>query len=266
MFTNNAFSSIKFEKRFMFEYENLVDTETGDPNASNIDKLRYIFTSKGFSLDDPRIDYIFKIVNEIESQDKDINFVMFRDLIKPCYTFFRQICQNQLAIQDVDSFRAKTEKLFNKVKEMKTGGFIPTYIPQLKEVDEAGFAVSICSVEGQRFNFGDSDSYSCMHHITSVVSYLIALEQHGQDVVSSYIGTEPSGKDFDSLELKDGIPHNPLISSGILTSCSLLYQDETNDRKYEKYARYVQQLIGGKKVDFNNEMYLSEITRCDRNY
>lgn len=56
-----------------------------------------------------------------------------------------------------------------------------------------------------------------MHHITSVVSYLNALEEHGHDVVSSYIGTEPSGKPFDSLELKNGIPHNPLISSGIMT-------------------------------------------------
>jgi glutaminase len=106
-----------------------------------------------------------------------------------------------------------------------------------------------------------------MHHITSVVSYLIALEQHGQDEVSSYIGTEPSGKCFDSLELKDDVlPHNPLISSGILTCCSLLYQDETIDRKYEMYAKIVQKLIGGSKVDFCNEMFLSEIARSDRNY
>ena len=105
-----------------------------------------------------------------------------------------------------------------------------------------------------------------MQQITSVVSYLIALEQHGQEIVSSYIGTEPSGQPSDSLELKDGIPHNPLIASGILTCCSLLYQDETIDRKYEKYAKVVQKLIGGSKVDFNNEMFLSEIARADRNY
>lgn len=105
-----------------------------------------------------------------------------------------------------------------------------------------------------------------MHHITSLISYLTSLEQHGQDIVNTYIGTEPSGQSFDSLELKDGIPHNPLISSGILTCCSLLFQDETIDRKYERYAKMVSKLIGGIKVDFNNEMYLSEISRSDRNY
>ena len=105
-----------------------------------------------------------------------------------------------------------------------------------------------------------------MHQITSVVSYLNALQEHGQETVSSYIGTEPSGQLFDSLELLKGIPHNPLISSGTLTCCSLLYQEDTIDRRYEKYADKVQQLIGGKKVNFNNEMYLSEIKRADRNY
>jgi len=121
-------------------------------------------------------------------------------------------------------------------------------------------------VSGQKINLGDVDTYSCMHQITSVISYLSALEQHGQEVVSSFIGTEPSGKPFDSLELKDGIPHNPLISSGILTCCSLLYQDQTIDRKYESYAKVVSKLTGGEKVSFNNEMYLSEIDRSDRNY
>lgn len=85
-------------------------------------------------------------------------------------------------------------------------------------------------------------------------------------MVSSYIGTEPSGQLYDSLELMNGIPHNPLISSGTLTCCSLLYQKDSIDRRYEKYANQIQRLIGKRKVHFNNEMYLSEIKRADRNY
>lgn len=105
-----------------------------------------------------------------------------------------------------------------------------------------------------------------MHAISSVISYLIALEQHGQEKVSSFIGTEPSGQAFNSLELMDGKPHNPLINSGNLTSCYLLYQDESIDRKYEYYSKVVQRLIGGQKAHFNNEMYLSEFAHADRNY
>lgn len=143
---------------------------------------------------------------------------------------------------------------------------MPSNNPQLQKVDPDVFAVSIWTVEGQRFNFGETDTFTWMHHITSVVSYLLALELHGCRVVRKHIGTEPSGMPFNSLELMHGIPHNPLISSGILTSWSLLYQDENNDKKYENYAECVQELIGGNKVHFNNEMYLCEIQRSSRNY
>ena len=106
---------------------------------------------------------------------------------------------------------------------------MPTSSPQLAIADPNGFAISICTVDGQIINFGDVDIFVCMHQITSVVSYLNALQKHGQEVVSTYIGTEPSGKLFDSLELLKKIPHNPMISSGILTCCSLLYQEDTID-------------------------------------
>lgn len=105
-----------------------------------------------------------------------------------------------------------------------------------------------------------------MHAISSVISYLIAIEQNGQAGVSKYIGTEPSGKIFNSLDLMNGIPHNPMINSGSLTSCYLIDKNETIDRKYENYSRIIKRLIGGNKVHFNNEMYLSEITHADRNY
>ena len=187
--------------------------------------------------------------------DKDLDFKSFQKLIKPCYVFFRRIVQNNLNIRDLEEFETKATAIYKEVEESHSGGFIPTYNPQLQKVKEDGFAVSIWTVDGQRFNFGDSESYVCMHQITSIVSYLIALEQHGKDVVGPYIGTEPSGKPYDSLELKDGVPHNPLISSGILTSWSLLYQKESIDRKYELYSQVIQKLIGGVKVDFNNEMY-----------
>lgn len=229
--------------------------------------MKYLIGSKGLEEDDPRLRDIITIIKKLEENGEDIDFEMFKELIKPWYTFFRSILQNQLVIKEFDEFQRKAEKLYNKVKALDVGGFLPTSTPHLAKQNPESFGVSICTIDGQRIHFGDYDNYVWMQHISSVISYLIALEQHGQEEVSSYIGTEPSGKSFDSLELmKDGIPHNPLINSGILTSWSLIYKDETIDRKYEKYAKTVKKLIGGKKVDFNNEVFLSEIKRSDRNY
>ena len=39
---------------------------------------------------------------------------------------------------------------------------LPDYIPQLSEVDTSLFAVSICTVDGQRMHLGDSDIYYTM--------------------------------------------------------------------------------------------------------
>jgi len=99
-----------------------------------------------------------------------------------------------------------------------------------------------------------------------VVSYLIALEEHGNEKVSLFIGTEPSGQAFNSLELSEKKPHNPLINSGALTCSNLIYHGHQINRKYEYYAQIVKNMIGGRKVHFNNEIYLSEIATADRNY
>jgi glutaminase len=180
--------------RFLNEFEQLQETEIPEGGDTNIEKLRYLFTSKGFQLDDPRIKDIIIIIEALEQRGEDINFDMFKELIRPCYTFFRQMVQNQLVIPDYEKYHRKCGDLYEKVKAKEFGGFIPTYIPELAKADENGFAVSICTVSGQVLNFGDVGSCVSMQHITSVVSYLNALEQHGHKVVSSYIGTEPSGK------------------------------------------------------------------------
>lgn len=154
----------------------------------------------------------------LEHTNEDLDFKVFQEIIPPCYTFFRKILQNNLTITDLDEFTEKTKEIYTTVKETDTDGFLFTKLPHFAKLDPEVFAVSVCTVDGQRVDFGDAEHYASLQHISSVVSYLIALEQNGTDVVASYIGTEPSGKQYDSLELKDGIPHNPLITSGSLMS------------------------------------------------
>jgi glutaminase len=208
---------------------------------------------------------MIKILDKRESNNQDIDFTIFKSIVKPKYKLFKSVLQNQMVIKDCKTFKAKTQALFDKVEQTDFGGFLPSYIPALMKVDKDKFAVSICTVDGQIFNFGDTRHHATQQAISSVLSYLIALDQHGQETISSYIGTEPSGQAFNSLELLNGKPHNPLINSGNLTCCSLMYKDETIDRKYELYSKVIKRLIGGHRVHFNNEVYLSEFANADRN-
>lgn len=106
-----------------------------------------------------------------------------------------------------------------------------------------------------------------MHAISSVISYLIAMQQLGEDEVREYIGAEASGSQFNALELMaDGRPHNPLNSAGSLMSTSLIFRDCSTAKKYERYEQIIEQMIGGKKAYFNNEMYLCEVENAHANY
>ena len=66
--------------------------------------------------------------------------------------------------------------------------------------------------------------------------------------------------------LRDKIPHNPLVNSGHLVSISQIFSEDRCDRQYEKYTEVVSNLIGNRKVGFNNEMCLAELETCHKNY
>jgi len=49
-------------------------------------------------------------------------------------------------------------------------------------------------------------------------------------------------------------------------STSLIFKNDTTAKKFENYSNIVQKLIGGRKVNFNNEMYLCEVENAHSNY
>ena len=109
-------TSIKAEKRFLTEFDDLKEVETPNGSYTYISKLKHLLTSKGFKLTDPRIKDIAVIIDALESRGEDIDFDMFKELIRPCYTFFRTILQNQLTISNTKEYYRKVDKLFQKLK------------------------------------------------------------------------------------------------------------------------------------------------------
>lgn len=63
------------------------------------------------------------------------------------------------------------------------------------------WGVSICTIDGQRFALGDVNVPFTLQSCSKPLTYAIALDELGQDVVHKYVGQEPSGRNFNELIL-----------------------------------------------------------------
>ena len=121
----------------------------------------------GLNNETPRLRNILKGTEKLKKNNKDIDFKIFQELIMFCYAFFRRIIQNNLNIRDLGGFQSKENEIYNSTKEADLEGFIPICHSRLQKANEDRFAVSICTLEGQRINFGNSESYVCMHQLSA---------------------------------------------------------------------------------------------------
>ena len=75
------------------------------------------------------------------------------------------------------------------------------YIPQLATFGKDKWAMSICTVDGQRFSLGDVDDPFTIQSCSKPFSYAICLNELGPDLVHNYVSYEPSGLNFNEIVL-----------------------------------------------------------------
>jgi hypothetical protein len=96
-----------------------------------------------------------------------------------------------------------------------SSGRLADYIPQLAEQKASSFGISVYTVDGRAFSFGDSEQYYSIQSCVKPLLYCLARRDLGLHAVHSRVGYEPSGKGFNSFELnQNSLPHNPLNNAG----------------------------------------------------
>ena len=83
----------------------------------------------------------------------------------------------------------------------QTKGEVANYIPQLATVSKDKWAMSVCTVDGQRFSIGDINVPFTLQSCSKPFSYAICLNELGPDLVHKYVSYEPSGQDFNEIVL-----------------------------------------------------------------
>lgn len=252
--------SIPIEKRFFLSFVE------DDENNINKKKIFQILNKNGYLEDDPRLKKFINNLKILVSGD-NVKYEEFEHCVENHICILKKILQNESIIPQFSTFTNIIDEIYEESKK-EISGKNADYIPQLSRINPEQFGISICTIDGQRYNVGDTDVDFTVQSCCKPINYGIALETNSEEYVHNYVGREPSGQAFNELLLnKKGNPHNPLINSGAIMTTSMLYKDEELSMRFEKIVEIWKRLSGGLgKIGFNNAVYLSEKRTADRNY
>lgn len=157
------------------------------------------------------------------------------------------------------------KRIFENYSQSVGIGKVADYIPALAKVSPNKYAVSVCTVNGERFNMGDYDEKFSIQSISKVFTLAMLAPMVGEEIWKC-VGKEPSGSPFNSLvqlEYEKGIPRNPFINAGALVITDKLLEKvpDLNTRLLE----YVRTLAGSENITYNEEVSQSEYTTGERN-
>uniref|UniRef100_A0A8C1Y2E1 glutaminase n=1 Tax=Cyprinus carpio TaxID=7962 RepID=A0A8C1Y2E1_CYPCA len=192
----------------------------------------------GLRTGDPRLKECMDMLKATLKSTSD-GVMLDRHLFKKCVqsniVLLTQAFRKKFVIPDFQPFASNIDALYEKARNL-SGGLVADYIPQLAKFSPDLWAVSLCTVDGQRHTVGDTKVPFCLQSCVKPLKYAIAVHDHGTEYVHRFIGKEPSGLRFNKLFLdEDGMDYN-------------------------------HQLHGNEYVGFSNATFQSERESGDRNF
>jgi glutaminase len=154
-------------------------------------------------------------------------------------------------------YQALLDEIYSEVLPLLGTGKVADYIPALGHIDPSKFGIAIETIDGDRFEVGDSQELFSIQSISKVFNLSLGVRIIG-DQVWERVGIEPSGNAFNSLvqlEYEKGIPRNPFINAGALVVTDILldHLDQPNAEMLE----FVEKLQCS-HAKFNSEVVQSE--------
>jgi len=140
-----------------------------------------------------------------------------------------------------------------------TSGKNADYIPELAKVDPKLFGVAVVTTDNQSLAIGDVTQPFSIQSISKVFTLALAMEELGPDKVFQKIGSEPTGRAFNSPEAVVDMPThtgNPLVNAGAISTTSLI-SGKTATEKWNKILNFYSK-VAGEKLVLLREVYKSE--------
>ena len=140
-----------------------------------------------------------------------------------------------------------------------TRGKNADYIPVLAKVNPNLFGIAVVSTDNQVVTAGDVKTAFSIQSIAKVFSLALAMEELGANKVFEKIGSEPTGRAFNSpVAVVDMPTHtaNPLVNAGAIATVSVI-SGKTPEEKWAKILGFYGR-AAGEKLALIDEVYKSE--------
>jgi len=140
-----------------------------------------------------------------------------------------------------------------------TTGKNADYIPYLAQVDSKLFGVAVVSTDNQTFTMGDVNYSFSIQSISKVYTLALAMEELGPEKTFERIGSEPTGRAFNSVNAVVDMPThtgNPFVNAGAIATTSLI-TGKDEDEKWNKILGFYGK-VAGEKLSLIEEVYKSE--------
>jgi glutaminase len=133
------------------------------------------------------------------------------------------------------------------------------YIPYLAQVDPKMFGISVVSTDNQNVSTGEIKYSFSIQSISKVYTLALAMEELGAAKVFEKIGSEPTGRPFNSPSAVVDMPThtaNPLVNAGAIATTSLI-SGKNADEKWKKILAFYSK-AAGEPLTLIDEVYRSE--------
>jgi glutaminase len=152
---------------------------------------------------------------------------------------------------------AVVKEAYDKFKN-DPGGKNADYIPYLAQVDSKLFGIAIVSTDNQLITMGDIKYSFSIQSISKVFSQALAMQELGADKVFEKVGSEPTGRAFNSVPAVADMPThtgNPYVNAGAISTVSLISGDANS--KWNKILDFYSR-AAGEKLLLIDDVYKSE--------
>lgn len=164
--------------------------------------------------------------------------------------------QKKISVSQIKEAAQEAYELY----KTNTDGKNADYIPYLADIDKNLFGISICLLNGQTIQFGDSEYKFGIESVSKVHTAILILRQYGAEQLLQKIGADATGLPFNSIFailLENDHPSTPLVNAGAITACSMVDPIGNSTKKWEAIVSNITDLCGS-APQLIDELYKSE--------